>query len=728
MSTGHARFPVAALLKGGLLRTQCTEPVRWTCPECGGPCPTQGQACMTCFAASVPVAKCDTCLQRLGTVAPGSRPCLSSQAYEAEPNRAPIFSRPDQVLWGLKVTPTSALEVLAEADLRDRLASGNLSDAVLVSSDFGHSFRAARDTPVFSDVTRHGPAPSRFAVEQAWAAIERVPHPPELRIPDIGNLGVTPCPLPAGTDRQAERSRRAEVCRAAQHAYDAMLGQVSQLQRASRFTATRTKLKALRDEYRQLPTREQDAVAEVLDRERIRQRTEFLATCRLDTAEIPGVGDKKKAALHARGIRTAADATSSRVDAIRGFGPELTASVLAWRRGCESQHAFNSKLADAAREAVQRQCLTRKRELEAALTSGPNELEGVAAVQQQLGLSLQSAALALAQAQADLAAVSEDPYRVLAIAKKLIGWCLKTFVAVYLAVYGAIAISRLLWPAAQEKPAQAVAAANATRKPAAPNVSARTAPPASPAVPTVNAAAAPPDRSPEPVLTEGVVAATPNTAELHESKGAVEARPPSFDCAKASTGVERVICGSPRLSAMDVELASLYFAIRDNAAPAFAALREQTVQTQTEWLFSRDACGQLARLWSPPLEALNADLVVDCLEKEYSDRLAQLREAADFRPPAPVRVGGRIKAPRKTRDVRPVYPPIAQSARVQGVVIIEATVGEDGSIKNTTLLRSIPLLDQAALDAVSQWRFAPTLLNGVPVAVIMTISVEFALQ
>jgi protein TonB len=97
-------------------------------------------------------------------------------------------------------------------------------------------------------------------------------------------------------------------------------------------------------------------------------------------------------------------------------------------------------------------------------------------------------------------------------------------------------------------------------------------------------------------------------------------------------------------------------------------------------------------------------------------------------PVAPVRVGGNIKPPTKIRDVKPVYPAIAQSARVQGVVIIEATIGPNGRVQDARVLRSIPLLDQAALDAVKQWEFTPTLLNGVPVPVIMTVTVNFTLQ
>jgi protein TonB len=97
-------------------------------------------------------------------------------------------------------------------------------------------------------------------------------------------------------------------------------------------------------------------------------------------------------------------------------------------------------------------------------------------------------------------------------------------------------------------------------------------------------------------------------------------------------------------------------------------------------------------------------------------------------PPKPVRVGGNIQPPQKTKNVNPIYPPIAQSARVQGVVIIEATIGPNGRVQDAKVLRSIPLLDQAALEAVKQWEFTPTLLNGVPVPVIMTVTVNFTLQ
>ena len=97
-------------------------------------------------------------------------------------------------------------------------------------------------------------------------------------------------------------------------------------------------------------------------------------------------------------------------------------------------------------------------------------------------------------------------------------------------------------------------------------------------------------------------------------------------------------------------------------------------------------------------------------------------------PPAPVRVGGAIQPPKKVRDQAPTYPPIAQSARVQGVVILEATIGPDGKVQDVRVLRSIPLLDAAAIEAVRQWQYTPTLLNNVPVPVIMTVTVNFTLR
>ena len=93
-----------------------------------------------------------------------------------------------------------------------------------------------------------------------------------------------------------------------------------------------------------------------------------------------------------------------------------------------------------------------------------------------------------------------------------------------------------------------------------------------------------------------------------------------------------------------------------------------------------------------------------------------------------LRVGGNIKAPRKIRDVKPVYPPIAQQAGVQGVVIIEAVIDSLGNIYSARVLRGAPLLDEAALQAVQGWQFEPTQINGVPAPIVMTVTVNFTLD
>jgi protein TonB len=97
-------------------------------------------------------------------------------------------------------------------------------------------------------------------------------------------------------------------------------------------------------------------------------------------------------------------------------------------------------------------------------------------------------------------------------------------------------------------------------------------------------------------------------------------------------------------------------------------------------------------------------------------------------PTAPIRISTGIRTPTKLRDVPPVYPPLALSARVDGIVILEAVIGTDGRVTQARVLRSIPLLDQAALEAVRQWVYTPTLLNGVPVPVLMTVTVTFTLR
>jgi protein TonB len=101
---------------------------------------------------------------------------------------------------------------------------------------------------------------------------------------------------------------------------------------------------------------------------------------------------------------------------------------------------------------------------------------------------------------------------------------------------------------------------------------------------------------------------------------------------------------------------------------------------------------------------------------------------ASASPQQRLRVGGAVKAPKKIKDVAPVYPEDARAAKAEGVVVIETVIATDGTVHEATVLRGVPQLDKAALDAVVQWRYTPTLLNGEPVELVMTVTITFALK
>jgi periplasmic protein TonB len=94
----------------------------------------------------------------------------------------------------------------------------------------------------------------------------------------------------------------------------------------------------------------------------------------------------------------------------------------------------------------------------------------------------------------------------------------------------------------------------------------------------------------------------------------------------------------------------------------------------------------------------------------------------------PIRTGGDIHPPLKVRHVVPVYPEIARAARVQGDVVLDCTISNEGRVVDVKVLSGHALLQAAAVDAVRQWVYRPTLLNGVPVPVVMTVTVHFTLD
>ena len=196
-------------------------------------------------------------------------------------------------------------------------------------------------------------------------------------------------------------------------------------------------------------------------------------------------------------------------------------------------------------------------------------------------------------------------------------------------------------------------------------------------------------------------------------------------------------CASPPNADVDAAKAALDRATTDRAGQyaaeslkaaqdARAALDVELKAQEGNWLKSYDKTKELAVAAKAAGDKAAADAVAG---KEKADAVAAKAKAdAASRAKAKlaaVRIGGQIKAPTKIKDVKPVYPAIAQSARVAGVVTIEATIGFDGKVIDAKVVRSIPLLDQAALDAVRQWEYMPTLLNGVPVSVLMTVTIKF---
>lgn len=162
------------------------------------------------------------------------------------------------------------------------------------------------------------------------------------------------------------------------------------------------------------------------------------------------------------------------------------------------------------------------------------------------------------------------------------------------------------------------------------------------------------------------------------------------------------------------------------AQDARAALDAELKAQEGKFLKSYDKAKELAIAAKAAGDKAAADAVAG---KEKADAAAAKEKAAAAARAqalkAAVRPGGRIMPPKKIKDVPPVYPALAQSAHISGAVTIEATIGTDGKVVDAKVVRSIPMLDQAALEAVRQWEYLPTMLNGVPVPVLVTVTVNF---
>jgi protein TonB len=99
-------------------------------------------------------------------------------------------------------------------------------------------------------------------------------------------------------------------------------------------------------------------------------------------------------------------------------------------------------------------------------------------------------------------------------------------------------------------------------------------------------------------------------------------------------------------------------------------------------------------------------------------------------PPSPtiVRIGGGVREPRKLKQVNPEYPALARATHIEGIVLLECLIDSDGHVKDVRVLKAPPVLADAAVEAVRQWVYAPTLINGVPAQALMTVTVRFELR
>jgi TonB family protein len=173
---------------------------------------------------------------------------------------------------------------------------------------------------------------------------------------------------------------------------------------------------------------------------------------------------------------------------------------------------------------------------------------------------------------------------------------------------------------------------------------------------------------------------------------------------------------------------------RDAVKDGVLASTESAMASVRQWRYDPPAEGPISFTVNVRVGPQSRAAASPALATSPGPGTAPTRERPGFEAPQEVapdgalRVGGEIKAPAKIRHVNPVYPLEARDARVSGVVILECRIEPDGTVSDVKVLRSIPMLDEAAAEAVRQWEFTPTLMNGVPVPVIMTVTVNFTLQ
>jgi TonB family protein len=133
------------------------------------------------------------------------------------------------------------------------------------------------------------------------------------------------------------------------------------------------------------------------------------------------------------------------------------------------------------------------------------------------------------------------------------------------------------------------------------------------------------------------------------------------------------------------------------------------------------------RLVAKTVHDFDDHLAVSAMANEGTLRIFLAPKDTEIKSPK-IRVGGNMQQAKLVSQVRPVYPADAKAQRIQGSVKLEAVIGKDGKVENLKVLSGDPLLAPAALEAVRQWQYQPTLLNGNPVEVVTQIDVNFTLS
>jgi DNA-binding helix-hairpin-helix protein with protein kinase domain len=309
----------------------------------------------------------------------------------------------------------------------------------------------------FIDIgTIAGNANSGFILAKVWAFVESAQIPAPPTIPNVENITVIPDPLPPGVPSagframgkfsvvlagiillalfpgawivlalggwvawsgvkhyglsalKAEQTNRKSKRDVAERNFNTLKERIRAETGPEPFNLKRRKLVELRDEYQNLPSREKTELDALHSTAEQRQKMQFLDRCFIEDAAIPGVGPAKKAALRSFGIETAADVEWNKVSAVRGFGEVRTRAVVDWRNACERKFRFDSARAvsEGDRNVVRARIAVRKKQVEAEISSGANELVRFSKEAKIKANSLQpqihAAATQLAQASADL--------------------------------------------------------------------------------------------------------------------------------------------------------------------------------------------------------------------------------------------------------------------------------------------------------------------------------------